>query len=172
MAHKSNNTNLATVLTICFSTMFVSQAQAGIGAKPDNTRPAGKAAVEKIYKGNSWRWSHGGAYHAPNGEMIGKWFANGDHRGRFASVIGQGRWSVNQKGTLCHDAEWRWRRNGELRIRFVKDCWKHVIDEKGNLWQHDQRHGWYPFPKRQLRSGDRLSERYNKISRVNKLWGE
>ena len=160
----------AALFAICVITPLVCNDRAVAGPKPENTRPAQKAVIEKLFKGNSWRWSHGGSYHAPDGTMIGKWIANSNRKGHYLDVIGHGRWSVSANGTLCHDAEWRWRRNGELRKRFVNDCWQHVRDDKGNLWQHDQRHGWYRFPKHQLRSGDRLSNRYNRISRINDLW--
>ena len=162
----------AKTAAICLMAYAILPVHAKAGEKPANPQPAAKAIVEEIFRGNSWNWSHGGAFHAPDGTMVGKWIANSDRKGHYLDVIGHGRWTVNNKGTLCHDAEWRWRRNGELRKRFVKDCWKHVTDANGNLWQHDRRHGWYPFPKQQLRSGDRFSKRYSRISRTHNLWEE
>jgi len=163
---------VAFAFATCLTAPLIASSPATAGTKPENSRPAQKATIEKMFKGNSWRWSHGGAYHAPDGKMIGKWIANGDQKGKFADVIGHGRWTVSKKGTLCHDAQWRWRRKGELRKRFVKDCWRHVRDENGKLWQHDRRHGWYRFPRLQIQSGDRLTRRYNRISRKQSLWGE
>jgi len=158
------------ILIGCSVVISVSIPSAIADTKPRNFSPAGKAMIAKIFSGNSWRWSHGGAYHSPDGNMVGKWHAIGNNKGRLVNVIGYGKWNINQSGTLCHKAEWRWRRNGELKVRKVKDCWRHVIDEKGKLWQHDQRHGWYRFPKNQIRSGDRFSKQYKRISKAENLW--
>lgn len=147
-------TALKTILILAtISAIGLNAAHAG--SKPDGASAANAEDIRVAFSGKSWRWKEGGAYHAKDGKMIAI---------LWEGVVGVGRWSVSSDGTLCHNATWYWNKTSP-RQRKVKDCWKHVVDQKGRTWQHDRVHGWYKFPKFQISSGDKYSRRVNRLKK-------
>ena len=145
-------------VVLLFTLIALYHCEAIAGSKPEKAVSANPREIEVAFAENSWRWNNekGGVYHAKNGKLIA--ILNYD------DVLGIGRWSVNAKGTLCHNAIWYWKRE-KLKQRKVKDCWKHVVDQDGKLWQHDRKYGWYRFPINQISPGNKYSRRVNRLKK-------
>lgn len=127
------------------------------GPKPPGAKAASGAEIKAAFSGKSWRWSKGGAYFASNGKFHAVW----------EQSVGLGSWSVSGSGTVCQNATWYWDDDG-LVTKKEKECYKHVVDSKGALWQHTKEDGWYKFPKRRFSSGDKYS---SKVKRIRKKLG-
>ncbi len=127
---------------------------ANAGSKPAGAKNAKGADIKAAFSGKSWRWSKGGGYFASNGKF----------HGVFDGSVGLGSWSVSGSGTLCHNVTWYWD-DGGLVTKKVKDCYKHVVDPDGKLWQHYKTGGWYKFPERKISSGDKYGSKVNRMKK-------
>ena len=144
----------ALFLSLSLTATAILPTSALAGPKPSGAKSAKGAEIKAAFAGKSWRWSKGGAHFASNGKF----------HAIFDGSVGLGSWSVSGSGTLCHNATWYWDDDG-LVTKKVKDCYKHVVDPDGDLWQHSKDDGWYKFPARRISSGDKYGSKVNRMKK-------
>ncbi|WP_298969801.1 DUF995 domain-containing protein [uncultured Roseobacter sp.] len=154
MIFKTMKGALGAVMTVALMT-------AGTAAladkKPRGSKPADPQRVIEAYLGNTWNWSRGGSYWGGSGVFQAVWTSEKDDSKSYAD----GKWYVTSKGTLCYEAVWEWKDKDEPD-EVKKNCWRHVVDKEGRLWQrHHEKEEWYKPNPDKITSGNGIEAAYN-----------
>lgn len=158
MGHKIRPFLCSTVFLALSAAVAATSTQALADPKPSGSKPADASVIKQAHSGKSWKWSEGGAFFAKNGEF----------QAMFKGAIGLGTWSVNRSGTLCYNATWYWD-DGGVKSEKIKNCWRHVVDREGNIWQRNhEKEDWYKWNGSKLSNGNKYK---SKIARSKKKFG-
>ncbi|WP_298912551.1 DUF995 domain-containing protein [uncultured Roseobacter sp.] len=130
--------------------------------KPRGATPADPQQIIAKYLGNTWNWSQGGSYWGSGGKFQAVWTNEENQSKSYAD----GKWYVTNKGTLCYEAVWEWKEKNEPdEVR--KNCWRHVVDKQGRLWQrHHEKEDWYRPSPEKLSSGNAIKATYDAHRRI------
>ncbi len=123
--------------------------------KPNPASAADPQVILKHYRGKTWTWSEGASF----------WGRGGAFQAHFKQSVGEGKWYVTTKATLCYEADWKWREeSGEIGSRPIKNCWQHVVDGEGTIWQrsHDKEN-WYRLNPDEVARGNTQKREYRRI---------
>ena len=141
---------LASIVGACFALPVLSDP------KPRKSKPVDPQVIIQHYLGKTWDWSEGGSYWGSGGSFQAVW------KGR---SVADGRWYVTTRGTLCYDATWQSRADdGSPTATDIENCWKHVLDTDGQIWQrHHEKEEWYRLNPDKVSSGNSITAEHRQI---------
>ncbi|WVX48802.1 hypothetical protein ROLI_018840 [Roseobacter fucihabitans] len=143
---------------IIIATFVFSGSVALADKKPRASKPADPNQIIQTYLGNTWVWSRGGSYWGGGGTFQAVWTSEKNGSKSYAD----GKWYVTSKGTLCYEAVWEWK-DKEEADKVEKNCWQHVVDKEGQVWQrHHEKEEWYKPGPEKIKSGNAIKAEYRK----------
>ncbi|WP_282128618.1 DUF995 domain-containing protein [Roseobacter litoralis] len=146
-----------TVLALSSAVLLTAGTTLLADPKPKNSTPADPLVIHKKYNGNTWNWSQGASYWGKKGVFQAVWKG---------TSYGEGKWYVTNKGTLCYEAHWHWKKDGIPASDQIKRCWQHVVDADGNLWQRNhEKEDWYQPSSDKIKRGNKLKSEFRKIEK-------
>lgn len=129
--------------------------------KPKGAKPVPAQTIANLYAGKTQNWKscNAGIYYGGGWEAQA--FCEKDGK-----AVGLGKWSVSNKGRVCHQLTWFWQDgDGYGSKKSDADCISHLIDSDGVIWRKwDSDKDWW-----RLTSTKSMTKGFKHKAKINRL---